>query len=359
MRIEVDCERIRRNAEALVAFCDGHGIELVGVSKCVCGEPEIVRAMLAGGCAMIAESRLDNVRRIRDAGIDADILMLRLPALSEIDDVVALTQVSLNSEEATVCALSTAAVRQGRTHRVLVIIESGDRREGVMPEDAAAFCRLVLELPGLELEGVASSLNCLCGVLPTPENQRAFVNLAEQLEAELGLRFRTVSGGHTGNLHLVMEGAMPERVTQLRVGEGILFGTDVTTNVRLPTPFIDTFKVFAEVIEVKDKPSAPDGECGIDAFMRTHEWPDLGVRRRAILALGEVDVNVPFIRPVRSDVSIVNASSDHLVVDVSEADPPVEMGDELEFDAEYTAIAYGWSSRCATRVVKPMAGGRD
>jgi len=354
MRIEVDCERIRRNAEALVNFCGEHGIEVVGVSKCVCGEPEIVRAMLAGGCTMIAESRLDNVRRIRDAGIDADVLMLRLPALSEIDEVLALTQVSLVSEERTLRALSAAAVRQGRTHRVLVIIESGDRREGVMPEDAASFCRLVLELPSLELEGVASSLNCLCGVLPTPENQRAFADVVARLEAELGIRFRIVSGGHTGNLHLVMEGAEPERVNQLRVGEAILFGTDVTTGTRLPTPYIDTFKVYAEVIEVKDKPSAPEGECGIDAFMRIHEWPDLGIRRRAILALGEIDVNVPFIRPVRRDVSIVNASSDHLVVDVTDADPPVEMGDELEFDAEYTAIAYGWSSRCATRVVRPM-----
>lgn len=355
MRIEVDCERVRRNAAALADYLGQRGIELVGVSKCVCGEPEVVRAMLAGGCSMIAESRLSNVRRIREAGIDTDILLLRLPALSEIDEVVALTEASLNSEEDTVRALSEAAVRQARSHRIIVIIESGDRREGVMAEDAAALCRLVLELPGLELEGVASSLNCLCGVLPTHENQRAFAELAEALERELGVTFRTVSGGHTGNIHIVMEGGMPERVTQLRVGEGILFGTDTTTNIPLPTACTDPFKVFAEVIEVKDKPSAPDGECGVDAFMRLHEWPDLGIRRRAILALGEIDVHVPFIRPVRAGMNIVSASSDHLVLDVTAADPPVRLGEEIEFDAAYTAIAYGWNSRSATRVVKPIA----
>ena len=113
--------------------------------------------------------------------------------------------------------------------------------------------------------------------------------------------------------------------------------------------------MFAEVIEVKDKPSAPDGECGTDAFMRLHEWPDLGIRRRAILALGEIDVHVPFIRPVRAGMNIVSASSDHLVLDVTEADPPVRLGEEIEFDAAYTAIAYGWNSRSATRVVKPIA----
>jgi len=355
MRIVADCDKIRANAKAIVEMCAGHGISVAAVTKSVCGEPEIVRAILAGGVEMIAESRVDNVRRIREAGIECPILMLRLPALSEVDDVIALSQYSLNSEPLVLRALSEAAVRQDRTHGVVVIIESGDRREGVMPEDAADVCRLVLDLPGLELAGVAASLNCLCGVMPTVENQRAFADLVESLERQLGLRFGIVSGGHTNNLQFAMRNEIPERVTQLRVGEGIIFGTDLVSGIQLPSPHRDTFKVYAEVIELKDKPSAPDGPIGPDAFMRTHEWPDLGVRRRAILAMGEIDLDVSFLKPAHPGVTMVGASSDHTVVDVTDADPPLALGDEVEFDAEYTAIAVGWSSTCTTKIVKPLS----
>ncbi len=93
MRIVCDCEKIRQNAAAVVALCAPHGIAVVGVTKCVCGEPEVGRAMLAGGCVMLAESRLDNIRRLRAGGIEAPVMLLRLPALSEVDEVVALAAV--------------------------------------------------------------------------------------------------------------------------------------------------------------------------------------------------------------------------------------------------------------------------
>ncbi len=133
MRIVADLDKITANARATVDQCARHGVSVAAVTKCVCGEPEIVRAILAGGVREIGESRIDNVRRIRDAGIDCDVLLLRLPALSQADDVVALTTSSLNSEPRALRALSAAAVRQGKTHEVLVIVEWGDRREGVMP----------------------------------------------------------------------------------------------------------------------------------------------------------------------------------------------------------------------------------
>jgi ornithine racemase len=332
-----------------VDVCARHGVSVAAVTKCVCGEPAIARAILAGGVRTIADSRLDNVHRLRDGGVDCDILLLRLPAMSEVDEVVALTSASLNSEAGVLRALSEAAVRQGTTHEVFVIVEWGDRREGVMPEDAAAICRLAAALPGLELAGLACSLNCLCGVLPTPENTGDFCAFVERLESDLDMRFRLVSGGHTNNLRLLDCACGPRRVNQLRVGEGILFGRDSISDVPLPGAHTDTFTVYAEVVEVNDKPSSPGGKTGPDAFMRTREWPDLGVRRRAVLALGEVDLDVQWITPLRPGMTIVGATSDHTVVDVTDADPPVEVGDELAFAADYVAVATGWSSRNARR----------
>ena len=224
-----------------------------------------------------------------------------------------------------------------------------------MPEDAAAVCRAILGLPAIELAGVGTSSNCLCGVLPTAENQEAFADVVEQIESDTGVRFRLVSAGHTGNLHLVQAGHVPARFNHFRVGEAILTGTDFSTWAELPMPHMDAFKVYGEVIEIKDKPSAPDGTCGPDAFMNLHEWPDLGTRRRAIVALGEIDLRTSSLKPLRPGVSVVGASSDHLVLDVTEADPTVKLGEELAFDTLYPAVSTGWASSCTTKVVHPLA----
>lgn len=354
MRIEVDCEKIRANAAAVTELCGRHGIEVTGVTKCVCGEPEVARAMLAGGCTMLADSRLKNIARMRDAGIEVPFLLLRLPALSEAVTTVRLCDLSLVSEVATVHALSAAAQAENVVHQVILMVEGGDRREGIMPEDTVAACRDILGSPSIELAGIGTSLNCLCGVLPTPENQQGFARFVEQIEAELGMRFRLVSAGHTGNLHLVQAGHVPERFNHFRVGEAILAGTDFSTWADLPVPHQDAFKVYAEVIEVKDKPSAPDGEVGPDAFMRVHEWPDLGVRRRAVVSLGEIDLSTASLKPMRPGVTVVGASSDHLVLDVTEASPTVRLGEELGFDTLYPAVSTGWASSCTTKIVHPL-----
>ncbi len=355
MRIEVDCERIRRNSEAIVRLCAPYGIEVVGITKACCGDPDVARAMLAGGVAMLGESRLRNVRRLRAAGIDAEVMLLRLPLLSEVDDVVTLTQVSLNSHVQTVQALSQAAARRGVTHRVILMVETGDRREGVMPEDALEAARGMVGLPGIELVGLGSNLACLGGVLPTRENCHLLVQVAEQVEEGLGIHFDVISGGHTSNLALLKPGDLHGRVNQLRIGTAILLGRDEPPAVwPANCPYQDAFKVFAEVIEVYTKPSLPEGPIALDAFGRVPHWEDLGPRRRAIVALGEQDMRIDALHPKRPGVTIVGASSDHLVLDVTEAQPPVALGEELEFDPSYGAVATAMANPAVEQVIRPM-----
>jgi predicted amino acid racemase len=130
----------------------------------------------------------------------------------------------------------------------------------------------------------------------------------------------------------------------------------VNSTTRSPLPFLrqDAFTVVAEVIEVKTKPSLPDGQIAVDAFGRTPHWEDLGLRRRAILALGEQDMRVEGLLPRRPDVAIVAASSDHLVVDVTGADPPVRLGDELAFDPQYPAAATAMFGVGVEKVIRPI-----
>jgi predicted amino acid racemase len=147
---------------------------------------------------------------------------------------------------------------------------------------------------------------------------------------------------------------MPGRVNQLRIGEGMLLGVDSAGEWPLPFPYQDAFRVFAEVVEIDVKPSMPDGIITIDGFGRTPHWEDLGPRRRAILAIGEQDMRIEALQPLWPGVTKVGASSDHLVVDVTEADPPVRLGDELAFGPAYAAVATAMAAYGVTRVVKPV-----
>lgn len=355
MRIEVECERIRRNTEAIIQMCAPRGIEIVGVTKACCGHPNVARAMLAGGASLLGESRLPNARRLREAGITAGIMLLRLPSLGEVDEVVRLTQWSINTQVETVRALSRAAGAAGVTHQVLLMIEAGDRREGVMPERAADVACAMAALPNIELAGVACNLTCIGGVLPTVENTQRLVDVAGQLERELGRPLRTISAGNSASLALVLRGEMPARATQLRIGGAILIGeVDSTGNWPDALPHQDAFRVAADVIEIKHKPSVPEGPVAPNAFGEIPHWPDLGVRRRAIVALGRQDLNVECLVPRRPGVTFVGASSDHLVLDVTEADPPVRLGEELFFRPLYGAVATGMASSAATQIVRPM-----
>jgi predicted amino acid racemase len=335
MRIEFDGRRIKANAAAVVEMCAARGIRVVGVTKGSCGHAGVARAMLSGGVQLLGESTVANVRRLRDQGVTADIMLLRLPGLSEVDDVVALAQVSLNSEIETVHALGRAARARGTTHQVILMVDMGDRREGVLPEQAVGAAGAMLGLPGIDLVGIGTNFGCMAGVVPTVAALERFVGIVEEIERVVGIRFRVVSAGGSDCLEFVDRGEIPPRVNQLRVGEAILLGVS-DSPYPLPIPHRDAFKVVAEVIEIKTKPSLPEGRIGYEDAPPPE---DRGMRRRAILDGGELDTCVRGLRPMRPGVTIVGASSEHLVVDVTDARPDVRLGDRLEFAPNYEAVA--------------------
>jgi len=90
--------------------CREHGIEVTGVTKGVCGHPEVAKAMLRGGVSSIGDSRLKNIDRLRQAGVEARLMLIRVPALSAIDTVVGSVEMGA-SGAATVATLDNASGR--------------------------------------------------------------------------------------------------------------------------------------------------------------------------------------------------------------------------------------------------------
>lgn len=344
-RVEIDLKKLRNNIDQMVSRCKNQGIEVAGVIKGCTGIPQCAKQFEDGGCSFIASSRLEQLQDARDFGIKLPLMLIRIPMLSEVKEVIRLTDISLNSELAVLKALNDEAVIQGKVHQVILMVDLGDLREGFWSREDLLEAALMVEqkMEGLELAGVGTNLGCYGSINATPEKLQELVECAELIEGKIGRTLRYISGGATTSLPRVLEGNMPERVNLLRVGEGILLAKDLRDLWGLDMSFMyqDVFVLKAEVIEVKDKPSHPVGEIMFDAFGFKQEYVDRGIRRRALLALGKVDYAFPdMIFPRDKGIEILGASSDHTIVDVQDAKRDFKVGDIMAFDLCYATIVY-------------------
>jgi predicted amino acid racemase len=342
--VRIDLDKIEHNARAIVELCRANGIKVVGVTKCTCGNPEIARAMRRGGVVAIGESQLENIRRLKDAGVDAPAMLLRLPSPSEAEEVVASVNVSLNSEISTLAALSRAAQKNGRRHDVIVMVDLGDLREGLWPRDLTRFMREALRLPGIRVSGLGTNLACFGGVMPSEENMRRLSDLADEVEGNLGWKLDWLSGANSSGLNLIAAGRMPARINQARIGEAILLGRETTHRRPWPDTFQDAFSLHAEILELKRKPSAPLGERSEDAFGHLSTFENRGEIERALVNIGREEINIEGLTPHDTRLKILGASSSYLIVDTSATAGALKVGDELSFAVNYGALLTAMTS---------------
>ena len=355
-QLEFDLALLRSNADAVISRCRGMGIRVCGVVQGVDGMPEAARVLRAAGAAELGTSRLEQVARCRAAGVPGPWLLIRIPGLTELPDVVALCETSLQSEWPTLLALEEECLRQNKTHRVIVMTDLGDLREGFWDKkELVDVCeRVERDLPHVQLAGIGVNLTCYGSTKPTPEKMNELVGLARQVEQRIGRKLEIVSGGATSSFTLVHWGAMPAGVNHLRIGEAILLGKDLQVDwgIRdMDYLRMDALTLRAEVVEVKDKPTYPIGEFAIDAFGRKPVYEDRGIRRRAILALGRADVGeLESLIPREPGLTVIGGSSDHCIVDVEDCPRRLQVGDIVEFSLCYSHMLYA-TARSDMRII--------
>ena len=344
-QVTIDLEKIETNTRTVVSWCATAGISIFGVTKGSCGMPQVARAMLRGGVAGLGESRLENIRRLRDSGIDAPVMLLRSPPLSMIDDVIRSVDVSLNSELAVIRELSRVAERMGRIHDIILMIDLGDLREGIWPDDVVPTIEHILELPGIRIAGLGTNLTCFGAIIPTEVNLGQLADLASIVRERFGLGLTYISGGNSSSLPLLLSGGMPKGINHLRIGEAILQGGRDTFLDR-PRAELDrdVFLLSGELLEVKTKPSMPIGISGVDAFGGRPVFRDVGERLRGIVNIGREDANIEGLLPVTPGVAVLGASSDHLILDVSDVTPRPKVGDKVSFRMSYGALLAAMTS---------------
>lgn len=337
-RLEIYPDRIATNARSVIAMCHDHGAQVAAVTKVAAAHPAVVHALELGGADMIADSRISNLQSMADTGLDLPLMLLRIPAPSRAADVVRCAHVTLNSSLQTLRLLSEAAQFMGVRHQAIVMVDVGDLREGVWPDRAIDLVKEAAKLPALEVIGMGCNLACYGGVIPSTKNMRALIEIRDACSKASGLELKTLSGGNSANLPLLLSGAMPKEINHFRIGEAIVLGRNVIDRSPWPGTRQDTFKLVAEVVEVERKPSVPIGETGQDAFGGTPTFVDRGVRMRAICNLGRQDVVVDGIEPEDPGIIVLGGSSDHLILDVEDARNPVKLGDEITFYPGYGAL---------------------
>ncbi|MCK8824750.1 alanine/ornithine racemase family PLP-dependent enzyme [Fuchsiella alkaliacetigena] len=351
-RIEINIKKLISNTKQIVGLAAQQKVEIIGVTKGVCADLRVAQAMLTGGVKGLADSRLQNLRYLRKnlKLTTESLLLLRIPMLSEAKAVVEQADISLNSELKVIAALNEAAAKLGKKHKVILMVDIGDRREGVMPAKLLSVVKELKNFAYIELLGLGSNLACYGGVLPSAKNMQALVNFSRSAEKELERALPLISGGNSSSLPQLKKGELLAEINQLRIGETILLGRNIVDDTPFGDTYQDAFLLSAEVIELKEKGAEPRGERGENAFGEQQEIKKRGVRKRAILAVGRQDIDVEGLIPLQEGVKVEGASSDHLLLDVSDYVSQLKIGDVLKFQLNYSALLRAMTSPYVNKI---------
>ena len=336
-KLIIHADKLLHNMRTLVRAAHAQGVRLALVSKVVCAHPDVIRCINESGCDMLADSRIEN---LRSAETQLPKLLLRVGDPNEAAAIVEASDISLQSEKETILALQEAASAQNKRHRVILMIDLGDLREGVFFRDREALfdlARTVKSCSNLDLYGTGTNLTCYGSVLPDETNLGTLVSLTNELRADLDLPIPIISGGNSTSLKLLLEGRLPKEINHLRLGESVMCGVIPGLYTKIDGCYQDAFTLSATLVELKNKPSFPIGTLSRNAFGETVSYVDKGIMLRGIAAIGRQDVMTDGLTPENPSIEIIGASSDHLLLDMTRTNG-YRVGDPVTFTLDYGAL---------------------
>lgn len=349
-------EKLKENYTFLNSIFKERNIEWGVVTKLLCGNTIYIKEIIELGVTEMYDSRISNLKKIKKLKPSIQTAYIKPPSKENIEKVIQYADVSFNTEIYTIKMLSEEAKRQNKTHKIIIMIEMGDLREGVLGEDLLSFYEQVFSLPNIEIVGIGTNLNCLSGVMPT-QDKLIQLSLYEQLiEAKFNVRIPWVSGGTSVAIPLLLKNARPMAVNHFRIGEALFFGKDLFTGETIEGMHNDVFKLYAQIIEITEKPDNPIGELGENVAGNTYEInenTDLSqTSLRAILDIGLLDMQPQYLEPENENISIVDASSDMMVVDISNSEKNYKIGDLVSFKLQYMGALYLLNSDYIEKIVE-------
>ncbi|MGY3724217.1 ornithine racemase [Granulicatella balaenopterae] len=354
-RIIINKEKLIHNMNTVDFVCRSNNITVSGVIKGVNGNSLVLECFLASNIKHLASSRLNQLRAIKEVSPSTHTLALRVPMLTELEELVEVADCSLNSEIVTLKELQKVSASKNIKHEVLLMVDLGDLREGFFNEEELFKAALFVEsdCPNLILKGIGTNLGCYGSIAPDNKNLGRLVSLAQIIESKIKRKLEWVSGGATTSLPLVLKDEMPQGITHLRIGNGIyLRDLERYFDYTFDEMYSDAFELQAQVVEVHEKPSYPIGTISVDAFGNSPEYIDIGMRQRALLGMGRQGIgDMTKLLPLDSDIQVIGGSSDHTILDITDAKEVIKVGDIVTFNIQYENLLYGFSSEYVEKVM--------
>lgn len=355
-RLLIDLEALHHNVRTVDRWVSDHGASWSLVTKAMCGFPDALRGLEASGVRSMADSRLANLEAIRDLDEDIETWYLRLPHVPALKRVVELADVSLNTEFAIIEALNEEAKRQDRIHRIIIMIELGDLREGVLPGSLIPLYERIFDLENIEVLGIGSNLGCLSGAVPSLEQFSQLAMFHELLRLKFNRPLPLISGGTSAVIPMLRDGHLPKAINHFRIGESVFLGTDLVNGDWLAGLRHDVITLEVEVVEVKEKALSPVGETTdmtpFEEFGDTAHDP--GARgHRAVITVGQLDTDVRGLTPLNEEYSLVGASSDLAVVSVGDNPEGLRPGSVIRFRPAYGALVRLMLGKYIDKYVRP------
>ena len=336
-KLKIDINKLKNNVRVISHICHEKNISLAFVTKSFCAREEVVSSLVEDGIDYIADSRIKNLKKLKN--IKLPKMLIRIPMISELEEVLEYSDISFNSELETIRELNKLCENKNIIHKIVLMFDLGDLREGYFyEEDLFDNIKNILKFKNIEIVGIGTNLTCYGAIIPSEINTGRLVEIARKIEKEFELKLEIVSGGNSSSLDLLMNNNMPIGVTNLRIGESIVLGRETAYGKNIEGTYQDAFKLVCQIVECKEKPSVPIGEIGVDAFGNKPVYEDKGILKRAIIAIGKQDINTDSLMPIDTSIEILGASSDHMILDISKSEHEYNVGDEVEFLLTYGGL---------------------
>lgn len=353
--IEVHINRILENIEKLDNALKAEGKCLTLVQKVLGSNYSVIRELLKSRIISklhsVGDSHLSGLKAVKEINPKIKTLYIKPPALAYVKDVVKFADISLNSALNTILALNDEAKKQNKIHNIIIMIEMGELREGVLREHILNFYESVFNLNHINVIGLGTNLGCMFGVQPSYDKLLQLCLYKQLIEVKFNQKLELISGGTSITLPLILENKIPKEVNHFRLGEAAFLGKSPLNNDSFEDLNTNTFEFKSYIVELRKKDNEPDGIISNASVGSTGDICFNNPSYRAILDFGSLDVNPEYIKPLDKTVQFFGNSSDMTVYDLADNKMNYSEGDTISFSPTYMGVANIMNSRFVDKEV--------
>lgn len=360
--LNIRTDRIIRNIEKINTFLSQHDVQWTLVSKVLSGHRPTLEKIISHDCMhgvhSVGDARLSSLKTMKQIRPKLVTMYIKPPAIRNAETVVKYADISLNTYYKTIHALNDAARKLDKIHKVIIMVELGELREGIVRDHILNFYEGIFELPNIEVIGLGANLGCMYGVEPSFDKLIQLCLFQELINARFNTRLPFISGGSSINLPFIAKKRMPTGVNHMRIGEAVFLGTSPYDNSKFKNLSTDAFEFRADIIEFYRKEIEPDGIIAEAAVGHTVEDEEIAkqldgnMTYKAVVDFGLLDVDVEDLTAKDKAVKFIGTTSDMTVfaVDVPAGKKPkYRVGGTIQFKPGYMGVARLMNSKFVTK----------